>query len=80
MWILALAAYAPMQRAEAATATCGTSTMNMYKSDGTAMPTSMTFEPREKQQSGRVRDWGGPMQHRDCLQTLLFRAALSPRA
>ncbi len=61
VWILALAAYAPMQRAEAATATCGTSTMNMYKSDDTAMPTSMTFEPREKQQSGSPTFFSGKM-------------------
>lgn len=61
VWSFTLAACAPMHRAEAATATCGTSTMNVYKSDGTMMPTSISFEPREKQQSGSPTFFSGKM-------------------
>lgn len=61
VWNVALVAYLPMQRAEAATATCGTSSMSMYKSDGSAMATTISFEPIAKQQTGSSPFFSGKM-------------------
>ncbi|NBX04537.1 MAG: hypothetical protein EBR18_00215 [Betaproteobacteria bacterium] len=61
VWGVALAACLPMQWAEAATTCTKSSLIGMYKSDDTAMPASISFEPTDNQQSGTPVFFSGYM-------------------